>query len=151
MKRMNVDSCNRFSIKSEAIIEKTSFCGDYRNQELDPLDFNEPFKYKEGDNHVERVDVNGTPVRQYTCNECNFQTAEKSSLKCNFKTLLECSIKEHLKIHNECNFNKSKLRIQKRDDKYVCSDCDYKTRWKHQLNVHMKIHRTDAYKCKECD
>ncbi|KAF5279037.1 hypothetical protein FQA39_LY05715 [Lamprigera yunnana] len=173
---MDLHSVVSSEIKSEVVLTQTfSFCGKYEDcggQELktEPEDYEESCKCKEY-NAVEYMDADAGPI--CNCNECNFTTMERDSLKehlkinnnvqyscekCNFKTQLECSKKEHLRIHNhvddkhieECNFKTPQLKTPN-VNVYICNECNYTTLKKNYLREHVKIHTGHEYKCKECN
>ncbi|KAF5290476.1 hypothetical protein FQA39_LY03580 [Lamprigera yunnana] len=116
---------------------------------------------------------------KYICNECNYTTLIKSSLRrhvkihkgaeykckdCDYETVRKDNLKQHVKIHTgdeyKCKYCDFKTAWQSNlykhvkihtGDEYKCKDCDYKTRWKESLKQHVKIHTGDEYKCKDCD
>ena len=84
-------------------------------------------------------------AKPYKCNQCDFQTAHSDSVKvhaakheternfpcdfpdCRYAGKNEYYLKKHKITHNP-------------NKKYSCNDCDYKTKTKSAMNVHMQRH-----------
>jgi len=108
-------------------------------------------------NHIEPdqlcKDQNGRIL--YECEQCEYKTKWKQSLKRHIKTVHEGIVYKCEQCEYKANWKQnlvSHIKSVHEGIVYKCEQCDYKAKCKKNLQIHIKlVHEGFEYKCEQCD